>query len=297
MRIILTPPRVAAALAIALVAASCSGTAAPPDGRPLVVATTAILGDVVSRVGGDAVRVEVLIPTGADPHEYAPSASDVALLHDADLVVANGLNLETGLADALATVTGDVPVLAIGPAVDPLEFPGGIPDPHVWFDPERMATAVGLIRDALETAAPESAAAIDAASDAFLADLRAVDAEVAGLVAGVPVERRLIVANHAFLGYFADRYGFEIVGSVIPGGSTVEEPSAADLAALADAVTARGVPVVFSESNEPTTLADALAAEAGGLPVVPLFSAALPGGGSYLDLLRTDAMRIVDALK
>jgi len=297
MRIILRPAGLAALLAASLVMAACSGTAAPPDGRPLVVATTTILGDVVSHVGGDAVRVEVLIPPGADPHEYSPSASDVALLQDADLVVANGLNLEGGLTDALAAIPAQVPVLAVGPAVDPLAFPGGIADPHVWFDPTRMAMAVGLIHDALITAAPDAVSVIDGATSVYLADLDALDAEVVALVAEIPADRRLLVANHAFLGYFADRYGFEIVGSVIPGGSTVEEPSASDLAALADAVVARGVPVVFAESNEPTTLADALAAEAGGIPVVVLYSAGLPEGGGYLDLVREDAKRVVDALK
>jgi zinc/manganese transport system substrate-binding protein len=160
-----------------------------------------------------------------------------------------------------------------------------------------MSTAVGLIATALTVAAPGAADAIDAAATAYREQLADLDAEVSSTLAVVPPEHRLLVTNHAFLGYFADRYGFEVVGSVIPGGSTVEESGAGDIAALADAIRQRGVVAVFAEASEPTDLADSLAAEAGGLPVVVLLSDALPEGGSYLDLIRTDAGLIADALK
>lgn len=273
------------------------GEATAVDERPLVVVSTTVLGDVVSDLAGEAARVEVLMPPGVDPHEYSASASDAALLRDADLVVVNGLGLESGLADALSALPAAVTVLAVGPAVGPITYPGGVPDPHFWFDPARMSTAVGVIVDALVAAAPGSADAIEASASAYRDRLATLDDDVEAILAAVPPEHRLLVANHAFLGYFADRYGFEVVGSVIPGGSTVEEPGAGAVAALADTIRQRDVVAVFAEASEPTDLADALAAEAGGLPVVVLSSDALPAGGSYFDLIRTDATLIADALK
>jgi zinc/manganese transport system substrate-binding protein len=286
-------------LAVVLTTSLLSACGGPTtaDTRPLVVVTTTILGDVVTNLAGGSARVHVLMPPGADPHEYAASASDVALIRGADLVIANGLSLEFGLADTLDSLPESVPVLAVGDMVDPRHFVGGAPDPHFWFDPMRMSDAVEIIRAALDAAAPGQADAIDIAASAYQAELAGLDAEVDALVSVVPPDRRLLVANHAFLGYFAERYGFEVVGSVISGGSTVEEPSASDLAALADTIEQRGVPVVFAEASEPTTLADTLAAEAGGLPVVVLLSGALPEGGSYVDLIRNDAALIANALK
>jgi len=299
MRTILTwrAKALSVTLILALTVAACADEGSSGDDRPLVVVTTTILGDVVTRVGGGAVRVVVLMPPGADPHEYAASASDAATMHDASLVVTNGLGLESGLADALATLDGRVSVLAVGDGVDPRYFAGGVADPHFWTDLSRMSVATTAIRDALVAAAPGSAAEIEAATVAYQQELADLDDEVMALLAGIPAERRLLVANHDFLGYFADRYGFEVVGSLIPGGSTIEEPGAAELAALADLIVERGVRAVFAEGTKPTDLAEALAAEAGGLPLVVLQSGALPEGGSYIDLVRGDATLIADALK
>ena len=276
--------------------AACGGDG-PADGRPMVVVSTTVLGDLVAQVAGDAAQVKVLMPPGVDPHEYAASASDAARLGDAALVVINGLGLESGLADALGTLPEGVPVLEVGPAVTPLTYPSGVPDPHVWFDPTRMAVAAGLIGDAIAAVAPDSAEEIGAAADALRSSLLSLDAELVAILSAVPAERRLLVANHDFLRYFANRYGFDVIGSVIPGGSTTEQPGAGVIAALADTITERGVGAVFAEATEPTLLADALASEAGGIPVVVLLSDALVAGGSYAELLRTDAALIAEALR
>lgn len=285
-----------AVVAVAVAVAACGGGGVV-DERPFVVVSTTVLGDLVSRIAGDAFRVEVMMPPGVDPHEYAASAADAADLRDATLVVVNGLGLEAGLADAFRSLPDRVTVLEVGPAVDPMSYPGGVSDPHVWFDPARMAVAAGVIGDALTAVSPGSAAEIDASTESVRASLLALDNEVTAILASVPAEHRLLVANHDFLRYFADRYGFEVVGSVIPGGSTVEQPGAGVIAALAEVIRTRGVTAVFAEATEPTYLADALASEAGNLPVVTLFSDALGEGGSYADLIRTDATRIAEALK
>lgn len=287
------------ALTFTVLAASCGGGGS--DDGPLVVATTTVLGDVVSAVVGDAARVEVLMPIGADPHDYEPSSRQAALLEQADLVVAIGLDLEEGIGDVLSAVEGDgVRVLRVGPRVEP-DWVGNslVLDPHVWMDPIRMALAAGLIADEL------TALGLDGPWEANAAAVRtayeALDDEVRSVLDVVPPERRLLVTAHESLGYFADRYGFEVAGAAITGGSSLGRPSSSALAGLIDLIAAKDIPAVFGEVGEPTSLLDAIAAEPGlDVVVVNLHVGSLgePGSGAatYVEMMRTNATLIAQAL-
>ena len=279
--------------------------------RLLVVATTTILGDLVTNiVGGDAELV-VLLPVGADPHDYRASAAEVALLHDADLVVANGLMLEEGLLDVLTAAVADgINLMEVGDLLDPLPFAGGHgddgedhahsgADPHFWMDPLRVAEAAHLIAEELATLDPS----IDwvARADVYASLIDDLHSEIQAILAPIPHESRRLITNHDALGYFAARYGFEIITTVIPGGATLAEPSSAELAALVHEIEEEGVTAIFAETIEPTELAEALAAEAGsGVEVVELYTGSLgePGSGAdtLIGMLRIDAQRIADAL-
>lgn len=288
----------AAGLTLAL-----AGCAAPSASVPTVVATTTVLGDIAGRItdcaGG---TVEVLMPAGADPHDFAPSSRQVADLIDAQLVVANGLGLEAGLTDALATAEQDgAHVLEVAPIVDPLPFEGGdgTLDPHVWFDMTRMATAAERI--GAELTARTGDAAYTTCAQAEAEEIRAADAGVRALLSSVPEADRVLVTDHDALGYFASAYGFRIAGTVVPGGTTLAEPSSADLAALADQLRAEGTTVIFSNVAQPSALADAVAAEAGSdVRVVPLYVESLGAPGTAADtypgMMRANAQAIVAAL-
>lgn len=292
-----------AALLVATVLGLTGCTSAPDDGeRPLVVATTSIVGDLVGRVAGDEARVEVLVPVGADPHDFAPSARQAASLREADLVVTSGLGLEAGLAGALAAAADDaVGILELGPALDPRPLGGtewGTPDPHWWLDPLRAARASELIAERLAQVAGGDWAA---RSSAFAAELEDLDVELQRDLAAVPAERRKLITTHAAFGYFAERYEFEIIGVLIPGGASQAAPDPRALAELATVIRAEGVPAIFAETSLPTNLAEALAAEIGGeVEVVALYTGSLgaPGSGadSYPGMLRTNVERIVAAL-
>lgn len=270
---------------------------------PLVVASTTILGDVVASVVADDARVEVLMPIGTDPHDFEPSARQVALLQSADLVVWVGA-LEPGLTGAVEqAATGGTTVLELLPLVDPLpaedtDAPGL--DPHFWFDPLRMATAATAIGSSLAEMDPSTDWNSRAA--AYVDELVAADADISEMLAAIPADRRLLVTNHDTLSYFADRYGFTVVGTVIPSVTSLAEPSSAEMARLVETIRSEGVPAIFADTTNPTTLADALAAEVGeGITVVPLFTGSLGGPGSgaetYLDLIRANAMAIAAALR
>lgn len=272
-----------------------------------VVATTTILGDVARNVVGEDGSVEVLLPVGADPHDYQASARQVAAIQEADLVIANGLGLEEGLADVLESAAADgANLLTVAPLLDPLPFGNETADdaesgddPHVWLDPLRMADATRIIAEELTKV--DDNVDWTARGDAYADELVTADAATRTILEVVPPQDRKLVTNHDALGYFASRYGFEVVGVVIPGGSTLAEPSSAELTELVSAVEREQVRAIFAETTNPEVLADAVAAEAGGgVIVVELFTGSLgvagSGAGTLIEMLETNAERIAQAL-
>jgi len=297
--------------AAALVLAACGGGEDAADttaatGALTIVATTSVLGDVVTNIVGAAATVEVIMGAGVDPHDFQPSPQQAAAIQSADLVIAVGLGLEEGLLDVIASAENDgTPVIELAAQLDPIAFAGsrgdesGGEDPHFWQDPSRMATAVELIADRL--GAIDGSVDWGATAAAYAAQLRALDAAIDEQLASIPAERRKIVTNHDAFGYFADRYGFEIVGVVIPGGSTLAEPSAADLAGIVATIEEERVTAIFAENTNPAVLAEAVAAELGGeVRVFELHSDSLGEPGSpaatYIGLLRTNAATVAGAL-
>lgn len=302
---------------------------ASTDDVPTVVVTTSILGDVVENVVGDAAQVEVLMPPGVDPHEFELSAADAAGMQEADAIVANGLGFEAGMADAIdAAAEAGVPLYEVAPDVDPLplaegshehaeeggdhaeeggdhhaeEGDGSGLDPHVFTDPTRMADAAGNIADALAEDVPalDTPEVRDQAA-AYADEILAADADIEDELSAIPEDKRVLVTNHEVFSYFADRYGFEVVGTVIPGGSTLAEPSSQELSDLADTIREYDVPAIFADATSPTDLANALADEEDlDVEVVSLYSESLgePGSGAdtYIAMINTNATAITDAL-
>jgi zinc/manganese transport system substrate-binding protein len=289
----------AAALCLSLGLAACADSSSEADDGLRVVATTSILGDIAAGVVGDEGEVDVLIPIGVDAHAFSPSSQQASMLAEADLVVANGLGLEAGLEDVLASVANDgVRVLELAPLVEPIEFRDGGLDPHFWMDPVRVGDAALVVASALEEHHPgewpERAAS-------FEGEMKATDLEIEDLLSSVPQDRREMVTNHEAFGYFAHRYGFEIIGVVIPGGSTLAEPSSAELADLVEVMQQSSTGAIFAETTQPRSLAEAVAAELGDdVEVVELFTESLGGPGSgaetLQDMLVTNARRISEAL-
>ena len=174
-------------------------------------------------------------------------------------------------------------------------------DPHFFTDPARMALAVdGIAAFLIANVDGIDADAVSAAAEAYHDKLEALDAEVAALVESIPTESRVLITNHEVFGYFADRYGFEVAGAVIPSGSTVDSSSAGELAELAELIQAEGVAAIFSDVSASDQLAQTLADEVGDIAVVALFTESLGESGSdgatYVEMVRTNAERIAGAL-
>lgn len=274
-----------------------------------MVVTYSILGDVVADLVGDAATVVVLVPNGQDPHDHAPSARDREQISEAALVVANGLDLEEGLEDTLATAADDgVPVFF---ATDHLTVRGvdvgerpdeaggdeagdahGGGDPHIWTDPLAMAEMAPDLAGQLEMAL---GVPFDDRLATLLVELNDLDGAVRTVLEQVPAGSCVLVTGHDSLGYFASRYGCEVVGSIIPSLSSTAEASARDLAELLALVDERGVRAIFTELGTPAQVAEQVASEA-GIPLVELPSHTLPGSGGYQAYITDLATRIADGL-
>ncbi|HTX73266.1 MAG TPA: metal ABC transporter substrate-binding protein, partial [Rectinemataceae bacterium] len=272
------------------------------------------LGSVVGELAGGDFRVTSLIPNGLDVHEWEPSAKDIETLDSADLVVENGLGLEGGMEKALAqarasgrrffTASDHITVRHVGegegiPSGDPDQAVGAA-DPHLWTDPRTMKAVVSALAEELQrdfgSALPDKGAGLAARAADLERRLDDLDAAVAAQVASLPAEKRKLVTGHESLGYFAQRYGFTLVGALIPSLSTEAESSASDLAKLKGLIAASHVSVIFTELGTPPATVHALATEA-HVRSVELSTHALPPDGSYFSFERGLAANIVDNLR
>lgn len=289
-----------------VVATAATGCSAAGSDTPQVVVTTNILGDVVGEIAGEEADVTTLMKPNADPHSFEISAQEASLMESADLIVSNGLGLEEGLQQHLdRAVAAGAPALAAADHIAVLDYTSedaaGTPDPHFWTDPERMVDVVDAVEEEIAAIPGVDAGAVEANADAYRAELDALDREMVDAFAVIPEDRRALVTNHHVFGYLADRFGFRVVGAVIPGGTTLAAPSAADLRDLASAIEAADVPTIFAESSQPDRLVQVLASEAGvEVDVAELFTESLtePGEGAdtYLTMMRTNTERIADGL-
>ena len=296
-------------LGLHLVAPVAAQLEEPP--RASIVASTEVLGSILRSLAGDVADVTVLMDGGTDPHSWQPSARDTEAVFRADLIVANGLDLEEGLVRVLEQAESEgVPVFhatdhvnvrasadAEGGRQDETEHetdaahgpPAG--DPHFWLDPMAMRDVVLALGPAMADANVD----IGDAAIRLTADLEALDAEIGGILSSIPDEGRRLVTGHGAWGYFADRYGLEIVGTMVPGLSSSDEPSARDIARLVDDIREAGATVLFTDVGTPQSVAEAVADETGA-QVVELPVAQLPDSGTYADLLRELASSVAAAL-
>ena len=281
-----------------LVCGCAAGGDAGGQHRLRVAATTTQIADFARNVGGDRVRVTSLVGPNVDPHDYEPTPGDVADVSRADLVLEHGIGLDAWLDGVISNaggrarrvlVTAGIPLLA-GDAADPSG------DPHVWLDPRNAVAMVRNIADAFAAADPAGAAAYRANARRYIRSVDALDRALRADIATVPAARRRIVTDHDALGYFARRYGVTVVGTVIPSLSTAAEPSAGDLARLAEVIRREGVGVVFAERTVDPRLERAIADETGASVGTLAGDSLGPSGtptGTYLGMMRYDMDAIV----
>ncbi len=299
-------PVAAAAIALlALVGAGCGGGSGGSGGggKLAVVATTTQIGDFVREVGGDAVEVDQILQSNTDPHEYEPRPSDIEGAVDAKIVFANGDNLDKWIDDIVSESGSDAEVVDLGAAV-PERLPGEPSgeeaskyDPHWWHDPRNAIVAVEDVESHLAAVDPGKKAEFEQNADRYVGEVEELDANIARCIETVPASERKLVTDHDAFGYFANRYGIEVVGAVIPSQTTQAQSSAKELSELAQTIEAEHVKAVFPESSLSAKVAEAIAGQTGASSDHTLYGDTLgpadSDGATYLEMEAANANAMV----
>ncbi|MBC8508934.1 MAG: zinc ABC transporter substrate-binding protein [Chloroflexi bacterium] len=280
-----------------------------------VVATTTIVGDVVAQVGGDLIELGVLLPAGTDPHGFDPAPRDITKVAEADVIFASGAGLEYFLDKLIESAGAEAKVVYVSEEIDFLvyepeseeddqhdgEGPGHESvDPHTWTDPNNVIIWTHNIEAEISQLDPINAEAYAANAESFRTELIALDAWIRQQVEQVSLEKRKFVTDHTLFSYFAEEYGFEQVGTLIPGYSTLAEPTAQELAKIEDAIYDLDVQAVFVGNTVNPSLAERVAEDT-GVQLIYVFTGSLSEAGgqadSYLDYMRYNTNAFVNALK
>lgn len=289
-------------------------------GRLVVVASTNLLGDVLANVAGDAADVTVLMELGQNPHSYEPTPSALRIIERAHVIFTNGLELEENLLDDLDSLAGGY-VVEASAGIEPLEpaehheeehddhdddqgHDHGTGDPHVWMDPNNAIVWVENIIHVLSAADPANADLYQSNGQEYIHELEEIDEWIREEVALIAMERRKLVVDHELFTYFADEYGFETVGAVVPATTDTAEPSARDIARLVETIKAEGVDAIFvsrTASRALAKLANTVAEEVGrDVAIIPTLTGSLAPAGepgdTYLGFLRYNMGQIMTGL-
>ncbi len=290
------PALAAAALTAAVLCVSGCASSGADGGQLQVVATTTQIGDFVREVGGEAVAVDQILQPNTDPHSYEPRPSDVVATAEAKLVFASGDDLDEWIGQVVSDSGSDAQVVDLGKAV-PEQLPGESSgaeasryDPHWWHDPHNAEAAVREIERRLSAVDPARRREFERNARSYLDELRTLDGGIARCMDSVPAARRKLVTDHDAFGYFAERYGIDVVGAVIPSQTSQAQPSAKDLSALADLIEREGVEAIFPESSLSPKVAEAIAAQTGASAEYALYGDTLgPEGSDGVTYLQMEA--------
>jgi ABC-type Zn uptake system ZnuABC Zn-binding protein ZnuA len=283
----------------ALFLTACGSAPNNSDGALRVLASTTFLADIAQNIAGDRVQVESLLPYGADAHAYQAAPADVARIAESRLLIINGLEYERFIESLLENAGGEKLVIEATTGLVPTNDSGAV-DPHMWLDPNLVITYVENIRSGLTQIDPDNAKLYKTNAASYISQLKDLDAWIVEQVNTVPVERRLLVTNHEALGYFASRYGFEVVDTILPSFSSEASASAQEIASAIDSIRSSGAPAIFLGEVENPDLADQIAEETGVKVIKELYLETLtegPPAATYIDMMKHNVTVIVDALK
>lgn len=292
-----------------LLSACQSAPAAATKPGLKVIAVESFLQDIAQNVAGSRASVSYLLPLGLDPHSFEPSPRDVARLADSSVVIINGGGIEQWLEKAINNIGGQRLIIEASaglksrtpqPGEMPVDEPGGL-DPHFWLDPLSVVKYVENIRDGLIQADPAGKDEYTANADAYIAQLRDLNGWIQSQIDQIPPARRLMVTNHESFGYYADRYGLKIVGTILQSVSSSATPSAQQMAQLVNQIKSSGAPAIFLETGTNPKLAEQIASETGAVVVTDLLTHSItaPDGlaPTYIDMMKYNTNEIVKALK
>jgi ABC-type Zn uptake system ZnuABC Zn-binding protein ZnuA len=291
-----------ALLLLILLTACAPSVSSDPQTDIVILTSTTLLADLTRNIAGERLAVESLLPVGADPHSYQPVPQDAAKISKSRVLIINGAGYEHFLESLLENAGGERQIIEASSGLKlrtEAENEGSV-DPHLWLDPNNVIVYVENIREGLTHFDPDGATIYQSNADSYIAQLEELDKWINEQVAQIPPGRRLLVTNHEALGYFAERYGFKVVGTVIESFSTDASPSAQQMAALVDQIKSSGAPAIFLDASDNPALAQQIAAETGVTVLTDLQLESLtdgPPAATYIDMMKQNVTKIVNALR
>lgn len=282
---------------------ACHQDKAPSVSTSNPLAIESFLADLAQNVAGERMAIQSLIPPGMDPHNFEVTPKEVVRINDSSILIINGADLESWLMPILENLPKDKLVITASEGLSSRTSSktGSEIDPHFWLDPINVIQYVKNIRDGLIKADPDGKVTYENNAEAYIEKLNDLDHWIKEQVALIPPSNRKLVTNHESLGYFADRYGFEVIGTIIPSTSTGSSPSAEELAKLVDIIRSTGVKAIFLEAGGNSQLAEQVANETGIKVVADLYTHSIPTNdgfsASYLEMMKHDVSVIVEALR
>ena len=263
------------------------------SGGAEVVATTTQVADIAANVAGDRAEVHGILPPNADPHDYEPRPSDVTAIANAHVVITSGGEVDEWIEELIESSGTEAEIVSLIDSAPISRTEDGETDPHWWQDPRNAIAAVETIRVELARTWPEDAATYEENAATYVRAIRRTDQDIAECMDFLPEGARKLVTSHDSLGYFADRYGIEIVGAAIPALSTQAQPSTGETAELVRVLDAEEVRAIFPEAGLSGDLEEAIADEAkitvGGELYADSLGEAGTAGETYIGALEANS--------
>jgi len=294
---------------IALLLSACDPAQAQqvPNQPIKVLAVETFLADIAQNIAGDRLKIDSLLPVGMDPHAYEPTPQDVTRIAESQIVITNGAGFELWLAKTLDNAGGQHTVIEASagltsrkPSSDEVIDPDHTGDPHFWLDPNNVIKYAENIRDGLTAADPEGKMIYAQNTQNYITQLKELDQWIRAQVSQIPPAKRLLVTNHESFGYFADRYGFTIIGTVIPSTSSEASPSAKQMAALIDRIKQYSVKAIFLETGANPQLAEQIAQETGAQVITDMYTHSITAASgeapTYIEMMKHN-VSLLAALK
>jgi ABC-type Zn uptake system ZnuABC Zn-binding protein ZnuA len=284
-------------IAAALILSACASVSPAASEGLTVLAAETFLADIAQHVAGERLVVESILQPGVDPHEFQATPQDAIRIAEADVLIINGRGYEAWLEKSLAASGGERMLVEASSGIDALSPD----DPHLWMNPRNVVTYVENIRDGLSEADPAGRSTYAANAQIYIGELLELDEWIKAEVAAIPLERRALITNHDALAAFAEAYGFEVAGVVIPSFTSGAAPSAQQMAELIQMIRSLDAPAIFLDASENQDLAQQIAVESGARVVTGLYVETVSEAGgpapTYLGMMKHNVRLIVDALK